>query len=198
MLLIHLMCLILFLVKTCNRVIPDLECCGAPGAIKNGDYILSSTSGKLVAHYTCYHGFKLKGAAAIVCEGHQWSDQPPQCSGEMCSVTPVSPASICVRRLNNPWRPSLRWVSAHMWMFWVLVCLDLYYYLLVLKQKMKCPNSRPCGCDAIRMWIICRWVKVSLSVSIDSFLLRRWNVPVRKWIHIFLRTRAGKWITFPS
>ncbi|XP_044231397.1 thyroid peroxidase [Thunnus albacares] len=59
----------------------DLEQCGSPRKIKNGDFILSSTSGKLVALYSCYHGFKLKGAAAIVCEGNQWSDQPPQCTG---------------------------------------------------------------------------------------------------------------------
>lgn len=59
----------------------DLEQCGTPRKIKNGDFILSSTSGKLVAEYSCYHGFKLKGAAAIDCEGNRWSDQPPQCTG---------------------------------------------------------------------------------------------------------------------
>ncbi|XP_037652272.1 thyroid peroxidase [Sebastes umbrosus] len=59
----------------------DVEQCGTPRKIKNGDFILSSTNGKLVALYSCYHGFKLKGAAAIVCEGNRWSDQPPQCTG---------------------------------------------------------------------------------------------------------------------
>lgn len=59
--------------------LPDLECCGSPGMIENGDFILASTSGKLVAYYSCYHGFQLTGAAAIVCEGAQWRDQPPQC-----------------------------------------------------------------------------------------------------------------------
>ncbi|XP_034419358.1 thyroid peroxidase [Cyclopterus lumpus] len=59
----------------------DLEQCGTPRMIKNGDFILSSTNGKLVALYSCYHGFKLKGAAAIVCEGYHWSDQSPQCTG---------------------------------------------------------------------------------------------------------------------
>ncbi|XP_071327314.1 thyroid peroxidase [Trachinotus anak] len=59
----------------------DLKQCGSPAKIKNGDFILSSTSGKLVALYSCYHGFKLKGAAAILCEGNQWRDQPPQCTG---------------------------------------------------------------------------------------------------------------------
>uniref|UniRef100_A0A7N6A7M0 Sushi domain-containing protein n=1 Tax=Anabas testudineus TaxID=64144 RepID=A0A7N6A7M0_ANATE len=58
----------------------DLELCSSPAAIKNGDFILSSTSGKLVASYSCYHGFKLKGVAAIVCEGNKWSNQPPQCT----------------------------------------------------------------------------------------------------------------------
>lgn len=47
--------------------------------IENGDFILSSASGKLVARYSCYHGFMLAGAATIVCEGAEWSDQPPQC-----------------------------------------------------------------------------------------------------------------------
>ncbi|XP_067337021.1 thyroid peroxidase [Channa argus] len=56
------------------------ERCPSPTKIKNGDFILSSTSGKLVALYSCYHGFKLKGAAAVVCEGNLWSDQPPQCT----------------------------------------------------------------------------------------------------------------------
>ncbi|XP_078031505.1 thyroid peroxidase, partial [Epinephelus lanceolatus] len=60
----------------------DLKQCGTPRKIKNGDFILSSSYGKLVALYSCYHGFKLKGAAAIVCEGNRWSDQPPQCTGE--------------------------------------------------------------------------------------------------------------------
>ncbi|XP_069575830.1 thyroid peroxidase [Brachyistius frenatus] len=59
---------------------PDLERCGSPTEIRNGDYILSSTSGKLVALYSCYHGFKLEGAAAIVCEGGRWSEHPPQCA----------------------------------------------------------------------------------------------------------------------
>ncbi|XP_028251801.1 thyroid peroxidase [Parambassis ranga] len=58
-----------------------LQQCGSPGKTKNGDFILSSISGKLVALYSCYHGFKLEGAAAIVCEGNRWSDQPPQCTG---------------------------------------------------------------------------------------------------------------------
>ncbi|KAM6968604.1 thyroid peroxidase [Tautogolabrus adspersus] len=59
----------------------ELKQCGTPWAIKNGDFILSSVTGKLVALYSCYHGFKLKGAAAITCEGNQWSDYPPQCTG---------------------------------------------------------------------------------------------------------------------
>uniref|UniRef100_A0A4W6FCB5 Thyroid peroxidase n=1 Tax=Lates calcarifer TaxID=8187 RepID=A0A4W6FCB5_LATCA len=50
----------------------DLQQCGSPATIKNGDFILSSTSGKLVALYSCYHGFKLEGAAVIVCEGNGW------------------------------------------------------------------------------------------------------------------------------
>lgn len=63
------------------RRVAGLEICGPPRTIKNGDFILSSTSGKPVARYSCYHGFKLKGAAAIVCEGNRWSDQPPRCAG---------------------------------------------------------------------------------------------------------------------
>ncbi|XP_028994547.1 thyroid peroxidase [Betta splendens] len=59
----------------------DLELCPSPANIHNGDFILSSSSGKLVALYSCYHGFKLKGAAALVCEGNKWSNQPPQCTG---------------------------------------------------------------------------------------------------------------------
>ncbi|XP_047183230.1 gamma-2-syntrophin isoform X1 [Scophthalmus maximus] len=59
----------------------DLELCGSPKRIENGDFILSSTSGKLVALYSCYHGFQLKGAAALVCEGNRWSNRPPQCEG---------------------------------------------------------------------------------------------------------------------
>ncbi|XP_032355949.1 thyroid peroxidase [Etheostoma spectabile] len=59
----------------------DLEQCGTPRKIKNGDFILSSAYGKLIALYSCYHGFKLKGAAAIVCEGYRWSAPPPQCKG---------------------------------------------------------------------------------------------------------------------
>ncbi|XP_030574321.1 thyroid peroxidase [Archocentrus centrarchus] len=60
----------------------DLRRCGSPKQINNGEYILSSTSGRLVALYSCYHGFKLKGAVVIVCMGDRWSDQPPQCTGE--------------------------------------------------------------------------------------------------------------------
>ncbi|XP_065822604.1 thyroid peroxidase [Labrus bergylta] len=60
---------------------PELRRCGTPREIQNGDFILSSMTGKLVALYSCYHGFKLKGAAAITCEGNQWSDHPPQCTG---------------------------------------------------------------------------------------------------------------------
>nr|XP_020464352.1 thyroid peroxidase [Monopterus albus] len=59
----------------------DSERCTSPAKIKNGDFILSSTSGKLVALYSCYHGFKLKGTAAVVCEGNRWGGQPPQCTG---------------------------------------------------------------------------------------------------------------------
>ncbi|XP_076017140.1 thyroid peroxidase [Genypterus blacodes] len=58
----------------------DLQVCGCLGKIEYGDYILTSKQGKLVALYSCYHGFQLKGPAAIVCEGNQWSDQPPQCT----------------------------------------------------------------------------------------------------------------------
>ncbi|KAG7509840.1 thyroid peroxidase [Solea senegalensis] len=59
----------------------DSEQCGSPPKIKNGDFTLSSSSGKLAALYSCYHGFQLKGAAALVCEGNRWSDKPPQCKG---------------------------------------------------------------------------------------------------------------------
>nr|XP_019940342.1 PREDICTED: thyroid peroxidase [Paralichthys olivaceus] len=59
----------------------ELEQCGTPTKINNGDFILSSASGKLVALYSCYHGFQLKGAPALVCEGNRWSDPAPQCKG---------------------------------------------------------------------------------------------------------------------
>ncbi|KAG7226315.1 hypothetical protein INR49_003067, partial [Caranx melampygus] len=57
-----------------------LKQCGSPAKIENGDFILSYCP-QLVALYSCYHGFKLNGPAAIVCEGNQWSDQPPHCTG---------------------------------------------------------------------------------------------------------------------
>lgn len=69
--------------KNLYLFIPDLDQCGPPKRIKNGDFILSSTSGKLVAQYSCYHGFKLQGAATIVCEENQWSNKPPQCTGTL-------------------------------------------------------------------------------------------------------------------
>ncbi|XP_068608140.1 thyroid peroxidase [Brachionichthys hirsutus] len=59
----------------------DLERCGSPMAIENGDFVLSSASGKLVAHYSCYHGFNSIGATTIVCEGNRWNAQPPLCAG---------------------------------------------------------------------------------------------------------------------
>ncbi|CAB1434882.1 unnamed protein product [Pleuronectes platessa] len=46
----------------------DLEKCGSPTKIKNGDFILSSASGKLVALYSCYHGFQLKEASLSLTE----------------------------------------------------------------------------------------------------------------------------------
>ncbi|XP_075304739.1 thyroid peroxidase [Odontesthes bonariensis] len=59
----------------------DLQRCGSPRRIKNGDYILAWKSGKLTALYSCYHGFKLKGAAETVCGGNRWSVEPPHCTG---------------------------------------------------------------------------------------------------------------------
>ncbi|XP_062326259.1 thyroid peroxidase [Osmerus eperlanus] len=56
--------------------------CGIPGKIEHGDYILSSTPNKLVALYSCYHGYTLKGNVEIVCTENGWSGQPPQCSGK--------------------------------------------------------------------------------------------------------------------
>lgn len=58
-----------------------LDDCGPPGRIRNGDFILSSASGRPVARYSCYHGFKLVGGATIVCEAGRWSQQPPRCAG---------------------------------------------------------------------------------------------------------------------
>uniref|UniRef100_A0A8C6PTE9 Thyroid peroxidase n=1 Tax=Nothobranchius furzeri TaxID=105023 RepID=A0A8C6PTE9_NOTFU len=60
----------------------DLQQCGSPRPIKNGDFIFSSKSGKLTALYSCYHGFTLEGAAEIFCEGDRWSDGPPRCACE--------------------------------------------------------------------------------------------------------------------
>ncbi|XP_038162994.1 thyroid peroxidase [Cyprinodon tularosa] len=60
----------------------DLQLCGSPRQIKNGDFIFSSKSGKLTALYSCYHGFRLEGAAEIVCEETGWNDEPPLCTGE--------------------------------------------------------------------------------------------------------------------
>ncbi|XP_017281605.1 thyroid peroxidase [Kryptolebias marmoratus] len=60
----------------------DLQLCGLPRPIKNGDFIFSSQSGKLTALYSCYHGFKLEGAAEIVCEGNQWNNEAPRCTCE--------------------------------------------------------------------------------------------------------------------
>ncbi|XP_077395637.1 thyroid peroxidase [Festucalex cinctus] len=57
----------------------DLKRCGSPGQIDNGDYVLLSLAGKLVAQYSCYYGFKLTGDALITCEGSQWSDKLPHC-----------------------------------------------------------------------------------------------------------------------
>nr|XP_061798646.1 thyroid peroxidase-like [Nerophis lumbriciformis] len=57
----------------------DLKHCGSPSQIENGDYVLLSLPSKLVALYSCYHGFKLEGDATIDCEGHQWSNKFPNC-----------------------------------------------------------------------------------------------------------------------
>ncbi|XP_041828818.1 thyroid peroxidase isoform X2 [Melanotaenia boesemani] len=59
---------------------PELQQCSSPRRIMNGDYILSSKSGKLIALYSCYHGFKLEGAAEMVCDGNQWRGKPPHCT----------------------------------------------------------------------------------------------------------------------
>lgn len=63
-------------------LIPDLKRCGPPRQIKNGDFILTSKSGRLTAMYSCYHGFKLEGGVEIVCEGNQWSSEPPHCTSK--------------------------------------------------------------------------------------------------------------------
>ncbi|XP_016887009.1 thyroid peroxidase isoform X2 [Cynoglossus semilaevis] len=58
----------------------DLESCGSPPQIENGDFILSSSSGRLTALYHCHHGYHLTGnAAAAVCEDSQWTDERPLC-----------------------------------------------------------------------------------------------------------------------
>lgn len=136
--------------------LPDLNSCGSPGMIENGDFILASTSGKLVAYYSCYHGFQLTGAAAIVCEGAQWRDQPPQCERkwvvlpQMSSATPLCPArqlhaalpawgaSVCVRAPSNTRRAAV-------------VCAKLYCCLLALTQKLKCLNR---GSVRSGVWIV--------------------------------------------
>lgn len=60
--------------------LPDLESCGSPPQIENGDFILSSSSGRLTALYHCHHGYHLTGnAAAAVCEDSQWTDERPLC-----------------------------------------------------------------------------------------------------------------------
>lgn len=45
-----------------------------------GTFFFTSTSGKLVAQYSCYHGYILKGASEI-CEGNLWNGLPPECTG---------------------------------------------------------------------------------------------------------------------
>lgn len=74
----------------------DLQLCGSPRPIRNGDFIFSSQSGKLTVLYSCYHGFKLEGAAEIVCEGNQWSNEAPRCTCEwmflICFVRSVCSA----------------------------------------------------------------------------------------------------------
>ncbi|KAM6912777.1 thyroid peroxidase [Xenentodon cancila] len=58
----------------------DLKECGSPRRIKNGDFTLTAKSGKLIALYSCYHGFKLEGTVEMVCEGNQWSGETPHCT----------------------------------------------------------------------------------------------------------------------
>ncbi|XP_030212959.1 thyroid peroxidase [Gadus morhua] len=55
------------------------DICDSPADIKNGDFLLFSSSGKLVAHYICYHGFRLKGTDKLECNESGWSDPPPEC-----------------------------------------------------------------------------------------------------------------------
>lgn len=89
--------------KNFYHSIPDLEQCGTPREIQDGDFILSSTSGKLVAQYSCYHGFKLKGPSAIVCEGNRWSDQPPQCTGTWTIFAIDLFHNICLEWCHPVW-----------------------------------------------------------------------------------------------
>ncbi|XP_077425824.1 thyroid peroxidase [Vanacampus margaritifer] len=63
----------------------DSRRCGSPGQIDNGDYVLFLLAGKLVALYSCYHGFKLTDDALITCEGNQWSDKLPHCE-DSCNI----------------------------------------------------------------------------------------------------------------
>uniref|UniRef100_A0A3Q2NW59 Thyroid peroxidase n=1 Tax=Fundulus heteroclitus TaxID=8078 RepID=A0A3Q2NW59_FUNHE len=78
----------------------DLQLCGFPRPIKNGDFIFSSKHGRLTALYSCYHGFKLAGAAEMFCEGNGWRDEPPQCTGKgIFMITRTRTSSTLYQRI---------------------------------------------------------------------------------------------------
>ncbi|XP_048829891.1 thyroid peroxidase isoform X2 [Brienomyrus brachyistius] len=60
----------------------ELMPCGSPAELENGDFVFCSISGKLVAAYSCRHGYRLEGQEEILCTERGWSSQPPICKGD--------------------------------------------------------------------------------------------------------------------
>lgn len=80
--------------------ITELMPCGSPAELENGEFVFCSISGKLVAVYSCRHGYRLEGQEEVLCTESGWSSQAPICKGRRL------PTGLSLFSFPSHWRAS--------------------------------------------------------------------------------------------
>ncbi|KAM9316416.1 thyroid peroxidase [Gastrophryne carolinensis] len=106
--------------------------CGPLMKIENGDFVLCSEA---VIIYFCYSGYQLEGHEELVCQGNQWSTNPPFCSdidecldevnppchaSATCKNTPGSFECLCIDpyRLSDDRRTCIEFLVSSILVFY--------------------------------------------------------------------------------
>ncbi|XP_064364587.1 thyroid peroxidase [Dromaius novaehollandiae] len=79
----------------------EVETCGTPKSVENGDFVYCSEFGKSTVIYSCQYGFQLQGEEQLTCTSKGWDFQAPACIDINECENEISPPCSSTKCINT-------------------------------------------------------------------------------------------------